>query len=222
MKKFISLILALVMVLALAACGTTKTDDADPTDEPTVTQPGDIVEKPDASDDIPADPTAEPEQSAKPTTPPAVKPSAPPATNPPAQGGSTSAKTVDELKTYMASVINGIDEVMMPATDEVPHDSYNFLLGIDYAEGYNAVTYMPMVGSVAFQIALVSVPSGVDAATVAADIEANVDPARWVCVSADTVGTSVNGNVILMYMLDSANYPDTVSTITANFSALSI
>ena len=59
------------------------------------------------------------------------------------------------------------------------------------------MTYAPMIGSVADFVALLSVPSDVDVAALAATIESGADPNKWICVSADAVDVLVNGNVIL-------------------------
>ena len=84
------------------------------------------------------------------------------------------------------------------------------------------MTYAPMMSSTAYFVALVSVPSDVDAEALAAAIESGADPNKWVCVSADQVDAVANGNVILFYMVDSGTYPVTAETLTSNFLAQTI
>ncbi len=122
----------------------------------------------------------------------------------------------------MASVTKGIEDIRSLSTDAVTKDNFKYIVGIDYADGYQAVVCQPMMSSVAFQVVLFSAPSDADLSGLAAKMKENADPRKWVCVTADTVDTAVNGNVVLFYMVDSASYPKTVPAITANFAALSV
>ena len=215
MKKIFALILAMAMVLALCACGSKKTDTVVPTDEPQTSETveGDTTQNPEASKDPQSDATQ---------TPTTQKPSTqkPTATQKPSGGAATPAKTVSELTSMMDKVIKGADEVMMPATSEVTKDSFKYIVGIDYVDGYTAVVYQPQVSSSAFQIVLFSAPSGADISSLASQIKANADPNKWVCVTADAVDAVVKGNVVLFYMIDTGAFPNTVSAITGNFAKL--
>lgn len=210
MKKIFALILAMAMVLALCACGSKKTDTVVPTDEPQTSETveGDTTQNPEASKDPQSDATQ---------TPTTQKPTA---TQKPSGGAATPAKTVSELTSMMDKVIKGADEVMMPATSEVTKDSFKYIVGIDYVDGYTAVVYQPQVSSSAFQIVLFSAPSGADISSLASQIKANADPNKWVCVTADAVDAVVKGNVVLFYMIDTGAFPNTVSAITGNFAKL--
>ena len=210
MKKIFALILAMAMVLALCACGSKKTDTVVPTDEPQTSETveGDTTQNPEASKVPQSDATQ---------TPTTQKPTA---TQKPSGGAATPAKTVSELTSMMDKVIKGADEVMMPATSEVTKDSFKYIVGIDYVDGYTAVVYQPQVSSSAFQIVLFSAPSGADISSLASQIKANADPNKWVCVTADAADVVVKGNVVLFYMIDTGAFPNTVSAITGNFAKL--
>ena len=219
MKKLIALILTLVLALTMCACGS-KEPDPDPV--PDDKNPSVITPTPDAEQtpDVTSEqPEATPEATPTPTpeTTPTPTPSPTPGTS-----GSTAAKTPDELTTMMETIIEGADEVNSGAISELPkdNDTYLYNLYIEYVEGYECVTYAPMMSSTAYFVALVSVPSDVDAEDLAATIEAGADPNKWICVSADQVVTAVNGNVILFYMVDSNVYPTTEEVLTTNFAAL--
>jgi len=120
--------------------------------------------------------------------------------------------------------LDGCDEVNSGTTTELTkdNDAYRYNLYIDYVEGYECVTYAPMISSMAYFVALVSVPSDVDAEALAAAIESGADPNKWICVSADQVDAVANGNVILFYMIDSDGFPVTAETLTNNFLAQTI
>ena len=207
MKRTIVLILVLAMVLAFAACGpkvpapTPTPDAATPTPEATTTP------KPTAT----PEPTPTPD-AATPT--PDTKPTPTPAPTPEPTPDSTTvtpAKTADELKTLLETILEGCDEVNSGNFAELPkdNDTYQYNLYIDYVEGYECMTYAPMMSSMAYFVALVSVPSDVDAEALAAAIESGADPNKWVCVSADQVDAVANGNVILFYMVASEGFPVT-------------
>lgn len=106
----------------------------------------------------------------------------------------------------------------MPQTmdSELTAESFAFMAFIPYAEGYRGMVREPMMGSFAHSVVVVEVPEGVDAAAVAADMEANADPRKWICVEAESVQTAVKGQVILLVMSSQAD----ADTIIANFNAL--
>lgn len=211
MKKLIALILTLALVLSVSGCGK-KEPAPDPGAETspvvteTPTETPDATETPDEAEE-----TAEPSAEPTPVPTPAPTPSPAPAVTP--------AKTADELTELMNAILTGTDPVNSGTVMELPkdNDNYQYNLYIDYVEGYECVTYAPMIGSVAYFVALLSVPSNVDVAALAATIESGADPNKWICVSADAVDVLVNGNVILFYMIDTGVYGSTVDTLASNF-----
>lgn len=214
MKKSIIFVLMLAMVLTFAACGPkepapTPTPEVTPETTPTATP-------------VPT-PTPAPEATPTPETQPTPNGTVTPAPTPDS-GEVSAAKTPEELSTLFTTILEGCDEVNSGTMAELPkdNDTYRYNLYIDYVEGYECVTYAPMMSSTAYFAALVSVPSDVDAAALAAAIESGADPNKWICVSADQVDAVANGNVILFYMVDSATYPVTAETLTNNFLAQTI
>ena len=220
MKRTIVLILVLAMVLAFAACGpkvpapTPTPDAATPTPEATTTPKPTATPEPTPTPDA-ATPT--PDTKPTPTPTPTPEPT-------PDSTTVTPAKTADELKTLLETILEGCDEVNSGNFAELPkdNDTYQYNLYIDYVEGYECMTYAPMMSSMAYFVALVSVPSDVDAEALAAAIESGADPNKWVCVSADQVDAVANGNVILFYMVASEGFPVTAETLTNNFLAQTI
>lgn len=217
MKKPIALILTLALALSLCACGSKDTaPDPVPDDKnPAVTTPT-------PTPDVETTPEVSPETSpeATPEATPAPTPSTTPAPTPDASV--SAAKTPEELTAMIETIIEGADPVNSGAIMELPKDSDSYLynLYIDYVEGYECVTYAPMMSSTAYFVALVSVPSDVDAEALAQTMKDNANPRKWICVEADQVDSVVNGNTILFYMVDSGSYPTTAEILTKNFSAL--
>jgi type IV secretory pathway VirB10-like protein len=225
MKRSIIFVLVLAMVLTFAACGPkdpepTPTPDPTPVTTPEPTATPEPTTTPDAATPTP---DATPTPETKPT--PEVKPTPAPTPEPTPDGDTvTPAKTADELQTMLEAILAGCDEVNSGTFTELAkdNDSYQYNLYIDYVEGYECMTYAPMITSTAYFVALVSVPSDVDAEALAAAIESGADPNKWICVSADQVDAVANGNVILFYMVDSATYSATAETLTNNFLAQTV
>lgn len=135
--------------------------------------------------------------------------------------GETGNKPGDTMSlTEMADKLyEGISEDQLPmmlTTTELTADMYEGALFIPAIEGAEAVVSESMVGSVAHSVALLRLPAGSDVEAVRADIEKNMNPAKWICVQAEKTGVIAHGNTILMVMTDAAKY----DTIVKNFDAL--
>ncbi|MBQ8382553.1 MAG: hypothetical protein IJX47_05030 [Clostridia bacterium] len=90
-----------------------------------------------------------------------------------------------------------------PSLVETPVDGDNFsyYFGItDSSVAESTFVSEPMMGAIPFGISMLRVKDGVDAAKIAAEMEAGIDPRRWVCVTASYVETAVKGNVILLVL----------------------
>lgn len=76
--------------------------------------------------------------------------------------------------------------------------------GLDSADKItDAAVYEPMTGSQAFSLVLVRVADAADAKAVAQQMKDNINPAKWICVSADQVMAAGYGDTVLFIMLDS-------------------
>ena len=66
-----------------------------------------------------------------------------------------------------------------------------------------AVVSESAIGSQAYNLVLVRVADGVDAAQVADQMAAGIDPRKWVCVAADDIMVGSAGNIAMLVMVDS-------------------
>ena len=66
-----------------------------------------------------------------------------------------------------------------------------------------AVVSESAIGSQAYNLVLVRVADGVDAAQVADQMAAGIDPRKWVCVTADDIIVGSAGNIAMLVMVDS-------------------
>ena len=75
-----------------------------------------------------------------------------------------------------------------------------------------AVASEPMISSQAFSLVVARVADGKDAKQVAKDMLAGVNPAKWVCVSADDMTAAVSGNIVMLIMVN--EYDDGTPSIS--------
>jgi len=128
------------------------------------------------------------------------------------EGGAADALPLTDL---LAKVNDGVE---LPDLAEVSVTSENFssYLFIDYIEGAEALASEAMINAIPHSVVALRVPEGTDAAAIAAEIEQNANPAKWICVVADEVIVKRSGSTILLIM----SFSDAAQAIAANFDAL--
>ena len=139
------------------------------------------------------------------------------------KGGNAGSKEGDtmDLTAMVDKLYEGIsaDNMPMVMTQEVPAEAFEGVFFIPAVEGATGVMSEPMMSSVAWSVCLLRVADGTDVETVRADIEKNVNPAKWLCVEAKNVDVIANGNTILLAMTGENNEASH-KTIVDNFNAL--
>lgn len=135
-------------------------------------------------------------------------------------GGNKEGDTMD-LTAMVDKLYEGIsaDNMPMVMTQEVPAEAFEGVFFIPAVEGAQGVMSEPMMSSVAWSVCLLRVADGTDVESVRADIEKNVNPAKWLCVEAKNVDVIANGNTILLAMTGE-NAEAAHKTIVDNFNAL--
>lgn len=230
MKKIIAMILALVMVASMAACAKKPAEDTT-TDDTTIsednTQNEGTTEDDTAEDDTAEDDTTEDDTTADDTTDvDPEQPATPEApvdgtenTNPetPATDGETTVTPEEQevLDTLQKLVAGAADDIMCDNTI-ITADQYPYYLFIDYIDGSIAASASAMIGSIAHSVVLLKLPEDADVAAVAADIEANMDPRKWICVEAEATMVKTSGQYVLMAM----SSQEIVDAISANFDTV--
>lgn len=168
-------------------------------------------------------PSSAPSSSA-PASEPASETASEPSSESAAAGDVTlSSSLSDIMDTVLASVPEDQIPMLMPAdlnggekytalTEE--NSEYNLGLTNDrYAEGIAADAAMT---SVPFSVCLVRANSAEEAEQLAADIEANADPRKWICVEAESKIVDYSGDVVILIMTGA----DSAEAIHAAFTAL--
>lgn len=101
-------------------------------------------------------------------------------------------------------------------TAAIDESAKEYLLGTDEVEYTDSVCSAPMMSSVAYQCIILRVPEGTDVLKTKQLLLDNADPAKWICVQAESVTVESIGDVILYVMADSA----TADALKAAFESL--
>jgi len=105
------------------------------------------------------------------------------------------------LSALMAQLYEGVEAPMVENWELTQENFSNFIF-IDYIPDSVGIMSQAMINVIPHLMVLLEVPAGMDAAAVAADIEANADPARWICVMAEALGVFSHGQYVIMVMSD--------------------
>lgn len=133
-----------------------------------------------------------------------------------AESGKTISGTPEEIiaKIYETVDVNDEDrDFLQNSLGTIPVEKENAanFFGVDTIEFTEAVASEPMMSSIAFSICLMRVKEGTDIEAAKADIKANVDPRKWICVEVDPSDVRVEseGDLILLIMAeDSEKYSE--------------
>ena len=226
MKKIIAFILALTLVFSMAACASKPAEDT--TEDETITDTENVPETDtDADTDADAETDAETDADAEEPVDTDVDADQPATPEEPVSdgdaAGDTTGDTATELTAEEQEVLDTVQQLVAGAADEImcdniiiSSDQYPYYLFIDYIEGSIAASSSAMIGSIPHSVVLLKLPEDADVAAVAAEIEENMDPRKWICVEAEATMVKTSGQYVLMVMSSQA----TVDAISANFDTV--
>ena len=216
MKKLIAMLLALVMVASMVACGSKK--DEAPEKEDTQIETNVDTETPAEGDTTePEVPTEGEEETAEPEVPAEGEETTEeaPEEEIPADEEVAMSPEATELMETMNKLIEGMPEELMTMETEVTPDTFEYYTFVPYVDGAVSVVSEAMIGSIAHSIVLVKLPEGADVEAFAADMDANKNPAKWICVAAEESYVKTNGQYILLVMAAKEN----ADIVAANWDA---
>lgn len=112
------------------------------------------------------------------------------------------AETSDELFALADKLYEGIDPENMPmvGTMELTEENFEYSAFVPYKSSYLAVESMPMMGSQPHSVVIVKTETAEEAAALAAEMEANADPRKWICVAARSVKSASKDNMAILVM----------------------
>lgn len=128
--------------------------------------------------------------------------------------------TLEEIAEKIYENETATDEMsIMPATeialDDIDGLTYN--LGVASADAIErAVISEPMIGSIAYSLALVKAKEGADIDALKNEILNGVNYRKWLCVAAEKIAVASCGDVILMIMASE----EIVDAVVAGFSTV--
>ena len=115
--------------------------------------------------------------------------------------------TAEEISAFIEKVYEEVGESNMPMMiehrelDLADADALSYNTGLTSAEGISRVVVSEsMVGSVAYSMLYITVADGTDAEEIQKQVMDNIDPAKWICVSAEKQVSVTLGNDIFFVM----------------------
>lgn len=135
--------------------------------------------------------------------------------------GSKKDETTDpladkSLTEVMDSILTDVTDLPMAANVDLDKDNFASYAFTPWADGYEGLASEAQIGSIAHSVVLIRVPEGTDAAAVAAEIEQNANPRKWICVEAEKTAVMHSGRTILLVM----SFETTADAILDNFAKL--
>ena len=121
------------------------------------------------------------------------------------------AGTLEEiLENIYAGVKPEFDVMSMPV-ELSDADAVKYFTGLDSVDSFaEALVSESALGAQAYSLVLVRVNDAADAADVAEQMKAGIDPRKWICVEANDLRVAGAGDVVMLIML-STEYADTIT-----------
>lgn len=108
------------------------------------------------------------------------------------------SKVIDKVYEGQKNLLSSLTTTTIDVTDK---DAVKSIVGLENGDDLEyLVASEPMMSSQAYSFALAKVKSGVKADDVAKKISENVNPAKWLCVSAEKVYTTSSGDIVCLVM----------------------
>ena len=136
----------------------------------------------------------------------------------PDDAGMVHLDSADAVTSFMDEVYGGVSEDLLPGSlqttelDMKDSDMMGYHTGLSNMEGIDGVYLSEsMMGSVAYSAVYIRTADGADASAVRQQLMDGINPAKWICVTAEKQSAVVLGNDIFFVMGD----PDTVDEVMA-------
>lgn len=189
MKKLITFLLALTVILSFVGCKSGTDATTEPTQTPTTTKP------------------TEPTTTKPSETTAGTEPSETPGNTEPADGvleGSLEGilekiyETADLSDSFKKYIGEGLQ------TTEITDERCEYHLGKAGIEFEEAIASVPIMMPSAYELDLVRVKEGADVEEIKKEIKENVDPRKWICVGIDPDNVIVDNidDIIIVILSD--------------------
>lgn len=135
-------------------------------------------------------------------------------------GSAPSEPEESPLAPLMAQLYAGMKEEDLPMRLEtvLTEENSEYYTGVPFSSYREGLASDAAIGSIAHSVCLLRASDADAAASLAKEVEANANPAKWICVTAEKMIVKQKGDLVLLIMASS----DNADIISANFDALDI
>ncbi|NLW64851.1 MAG: hypothetical protein GXY26_01260 [Clostridiales bacterium] len=132
--------------------------------------------------------------------------------------GGAAEKTGDNmsLEEVFESIQADVPNLPEVAFTELNKDNYHYYLFVEPVKGAEALACDAIINAVPHSAVLLRIAEGGDAEAIAAEIRANADTGKWICVNAEAMDVAVHNRTVLLVMSNR----ETVDAMVDNFDRL--
>ena len=120
------------------------------------------------------------------------------------------------LQDILTSITKAVADLPDTETTALTKDNFEYFAFTAMPDGVEAIAADALINAVPHSVVLMRAQDAETAKKLAADVEANLNPAKWVCVEAEKTAVLVHNCTVLLVMSRS----DVTDALTANFNAL--
>ena len=124
-----------------------------------------------------------------------------------------------DMAAYVEQIVADSVEIPTLPPTALTADNFESHLFIPYIEGSRSAVSQAAMSPHPHMVVLLELPEGTDASAVAAEIYANADQDRWICVAADVLRVEAAGRHVILIMTAS-NLDINYDAIQANFNSV--
>ena len=120
------------------------------------------------------------------------------------------------LQDILTSITKAVADLPDTETTALTKDNFEYFAFTAMPDGVEAIAADALINAVPHSVVLMRAQDAETAKKLAADVEANLNPAKWVCVEAEKTAVLVHNCTVLLVM----SWSDVTDALTANFNAL--
>ena len=120
------------------------------------------------------------------------------------------------LQDILTSITKDVADLPDTETTALTKDNFEYFAFTAMPDGVEAIAADALINAVPHSVVLMRAQDAETAKKLAADVEANLNPAKWVCVEAEKTAVLVHNCTVLLVM----SWSNVTDALTANFNAL--
>lgn len=133
----------------------------------------------------------------------------------PAESNAKPGDTIT-LQDILTSITKDVADLPDTETTALTKDNFEYFAFTAMPDGVEAIAADSLINAVPHSVVLMRAQDAETAKKLAADVEANLNPAKWVCVEAEKTAVLVHNCTVLLVM----SWSNVTDALTANFNAL--